>query len=256
MPPVANTGRPARAQRQSAAATVVAPSEPRTSDHGMSRAETFAIPERARNRSRSASSSPATATPRTTPVMAGTAPRARIAARMRRQASRFDGSGSPWARTELSSATTARPSRRAAATSGWRWMASGVVELFRLLRHHQFALTCVGVVHREHAHGLAGEDVERLADTALHDDLVTVLEAKHDVGILGVDVLLAQFLWRGRHRRMVGVGAKVAFERCRCNRDPRYVTVGREPSNCFQAPDSRMAAVSATARSTSRPRPS
>src|ERR1019366_5029755 len=199
MPPVANTGRPARAQRQSAAATVVAPSEPRTSDHGMSRAETFAIRERARNRSRSPSSSPATATPRTTPVMAGTAPRARIAARMRRSASRFDGSGSPWARTELSSATTARPSRRAAATSAWRWTASGVVELFRLLRHHQFALARIGVEYGEHAHRLAREDVERLADAALHDDLVTVLEAKHDVRVFGVHVLFAQLLRSGRH---------------------------------------------------------
>ena len=81
--------------------------------------------------------------------------RARIAAHMRRSpASRLAGSGSPWARTELSSATTARPSLRAAATSGWSRTftnPSRVIELFRLLGHHEFALACIGIEHGQNS---------------------------------------------------------------------------------------------------------
>src|SRR5687768_18534215 len=50
--------------------------------------------------------------------MAGTAPAPTIAAVMRRSASRLAGIGRPWARTELSRATTGRPPARAAATAG------------------------------------------------------------------------------------------------------------------------------------------
>src|ERR1035437_777308 len=254
IPPVASTGMPAPVHRQSAAATVVAPSKPRTMAQGRSRAETFGIPDRARNRARSSSSSPATGTPRTTAVTAGTAPRSRIAARMRRAAARVAGSGSPWAKTELSSATTARPSRRAAATSAWRWTftnLSGVVELFRLLRHHQFTLARIGIEHGEHAHRLAREDVERLADAALHDDLVTVLEAKHDVRVFGVHVLFAQLLRRGRHLTGGEGRGESSAGNMRVQPPSGYVTTGRDPSNRFQAPDSRMAAVSAATRSIS-----
>ena len=127
IPPVANTGIPAAVQSASAPATVVAPSRPCAITTGRSRAETFWMPSRARKRSRSSPSRPRVGTPRTTAVTAGTAPRAVTAARIRRSASRLDGIGSPCARTELSSATIGRRSRRAAATSGLSRMARGAL---------------------------------------------------------------------------------------------------------------------------------
>jgi hypothetical protein len=123
MPPVANTGIPAAVQRARVPATVVAPSRPCAIATGRSRAETLCTPSRARKRSRSSPSSPRVGTPRTTAVTAGTAPRPTTAARIRASASRFEGTGSPCASTELSSATIGRRSRRAAATSGLSRMA-------------------------------------------------------------------------------------------------------------------------------------
>ena len=260
MPPVEKTGRPACEQMQSEAATVVAPSAPRAIAHGMSRAETLGIPERERNRSRSASLMPACGMPRTTAVTAGSAPRSRIAARMRRSASRFDGSGSPWARTELSNATTARPSLRAAATSGWSWTFTNqlrVVELFRLLRHHQFALRA----RRDRTRRARGPSRQQKYRTSCPR---RASQRSHDHPQSG-----APRSGTRCSRIACGVSAeKSASDGCggRGESSARnirvqplaalfaaffYVTVGRDPSNCFQAPDSRIAAVSATARSTS-----
>src|ERR1017187_1720625 len=143
-----------------------------------------------------------------------------MASRTRMSACRLAGALSPCARTELSSATTGRPSRRASATSGWN-QRSGVVELFRLPRHHQLAFARVRIVHGEDPHGLAGEDVERLADSALHHDLMAVFEAQHDVGILGVDVLFAELLWCRRHRVGFGEGRREATARRRAGLEGR-----------------------------------
>ena len=124
MPPVATTSRPATVQSSKVAATVVAPSSPRAAAQPRSRADTLMTPSRRRNRSRSSPSRPMVASPRTSATTAGTAPCATTARRMRWSASRFAGIGRPWARTELSRATTAR-SRRATATAGDQRTARG-----------------------------------------------------------------------------------------------------------------------------------
>src|SRR3546814_10654951 len=57
--------------------------------------------------------------PSTTAIVAGTAPLSRTLASMPRATSRLSGCGSPWLMIVDSSATTARPSASAVATSGW-----------------------------------------------------------------------------------------------------------------------------------------
>src|ERR1051325_8188390 len=118
MPPVEKTVTPARAHNEIDAATVVAPSTPLATAIGMSRAETFLTPSLFRNLSSSSGSSPTDGTPFTTAVIAGNAFWERTAAIIRSAASRLDGYGSPCASTELSRATTGRPSARALVTSG------------------------------------------------------------------------------------------------------------------------------------------
>src|SRR5690606_37596482 len=131
------------------------------------------------------SSRPARTTPRTTAVIAGSAPRAAMAARMRASASRFCGIGRPCASTELSRATRGRPATRAAWTAALSATASsGVVEIVRATGLDEVPLACLGIVHGQELDRLAGVAVERLPGASLDDDLVAVLELEHDVRIL------------------------------------------------------------------------
>ena len=118
IPPVANTDTPAAAARASDADTVVAPRSQRCA-RATGTSRSAALRAGPRMRACSCSATPTRATPSSTAVTAGTAPAARMAPVQRSSASALAGDGNPrWEKMVDSSATTARPSARAAATSG------------------------------------------------------------------------------------------------------------------------------------------
>ena len=124
-PPVTNTAMPARAASSMVADTVVAPSSWRAMTSGRSRRDTLrtACPARA-SASSCAGVRPTCGTPRSTAMVAGTAPWARTTASTCRAVSRFCGKGMPWLMIVLSRATTALPAASAAATSALITMAA------------------------------------------------------------------------------------------------------------------------------------
>src|SRR5215203_5033607 len=108
---------PARDASTAVAATVVAPDPRAAITAGRSRAPHFATPAPAAMTPSAASSSPTRTSPRTTAIVAGTAPAARTASSQARATRRLSGRGSPCAMIVLSSATTGRPASSASATS-------------------------------------------------------------------------------------------------------------------------------------------
>ena len=115
MPPVAPTAMPAFAAAQIVALTVVAPSAPLATADRVVAARDLRRGARLREpRQLLVGRAPPSRSPSTTPIHAGTAPAARIAAFIRSTHSRFLGDGSPWPITLVSSATTPCPASSAA----------------------------------------------------------------------------------------------------------------------------------------------
>ena len=122
-PPVANTRMPARAARCDVAATVVA--RPRRAPERARGHGRRIWPPRPRRRAPRADRPRArsSTSPARIAIVAGTAPRSRTMASISRATRRLSGRGRPWAMIVLSSATTGRPSSRAARTSSCTCMA-------------------------------------------------------------------------------------------------------------------------------------
>src|SRR5258708_1599511 len=127
MPPVANRRMPARSAIAQVAETVVPASRLFAQRAASSRAPALAgLRAGSASRWRSASLIPMSTVPEMTPTKAGTAPPSRTAFAQRRAASRFAGGGRPCATTLVSSATRARRSRSAVATSSERRISSSI----------------------------------------------------------------------------------------------------------------------------------
>lgn len=117
MPPVAKIVIPLRCAIATVAETVVTPAG-RRCEIAAGRSRSASLTEALRRRSSSLGSTPAMSVPSRSPVRAGTAPSARMAAFTRSKHLRLWGAGSPRFDVMVdSSATTARPDARASATS-------------------------------------------------------------------------------------------------------------------------------------------
>ena len=169
-PPVTNTSTPARCARSMVAETVVAPVARLATMGATSRRDTLAAraPASARAR-RWLSSRPTVGTPSIMATVAGTAPLARTTDSTSRAISRFRGYGIPWETIVLSSATTARPAARAAATSGWTTTASrpaeGVAEVTASRGEEALRWSAMDAARRAARPSIAREDVTACVGT-------------------------------------------------------------------------------------------
>ena len=115
------------------------------------------------------SSRPTVGTPSIMATVAGTAPLARTTDSTSRAISRFRGYGIPWETIVLSSATTARPAARAAATSGWTTTASrpaeGVAEVTASRGEEALRWSAMDAARRAARPSIAREDVTACVGT-------------------------------------------------------------------------------------------